>query len=57
MKNEIFKLKPVGKLGNRPVSRAYMQDVEERARRMNRACRPAKVSRQMKINFEESISD
>jgi len=53
MKTEIFKLPPVGKLGKRPVSRAYMLDVEERSMKMKRACRPAKVSKQMRLNFEQ----
>ena len=37
--DDLFQLPPVGRLGARRVSRAYMLDVEARAKRLRSACR------------------
>lgn len=44
----IFRLPPVGKLGNRPMDRQYMQDVEKRARAMQLACGRSRKKKEQK---------
>ena len=53
--SSIFKLPAVGKLGHKPMDREYMRNVEDRARRMKRACRVQPVKRddkQLSLDFE-----
>ena len=50
MKNQIFKTKRIGIIGNKPLGAEYMAEVNERARRMNAAAKEeAADQRQLKL--------
>lgn len=47
--SEIFRTKHVGYIGKKKASRQYMQEIEDRARRMKRACRPKVKTKQLNL--------